>query len=284
MKLRVFVASFLFAFSSSVFSFDWPQNEIMSDSFFAYFGQLRGGRISPSLIFSDTESVKVAEKGRVVAVISEHSDCDLFESTLGNAVVVSHDDGMLSVYANLDDIQDVYEKTDVDSEVSLGVTSNSGWQEGNACLEFQVVDTVNKSFINPRVLMPRTGNELELVLKNVIAINKAGISYPLSTVKTLNAGKYLIYNDRQDVTLPYKTSIFINGALVESFQYSVLYEIDGKLCVKGRDYHSLSEVYPNNNKQLLGEISVPKGHNEILVVISDILGKEYHSTYIFDAK
>lgn len=282
--LKIGAFSALAALGFSVVAFDWPQNAILSDSFYSYFGQLRGGRMSQSLVFSDTENVSIADDGNVVVLFTEHGDSDIFESTLGNAAVIAHDDGMLTVYANLDSVEQIADATEVKAGTSLGVTSNSGWQEGFACLEFQVVDTVNKSFINPRVLMPRTGDEIPLELRNVTAVNKAGISYGLGSVKTLNAGSYLIYNERQDVAIPYKSTIYINGVVVESLQYSVLYEVDGKLCVKGKNLHPLSTVYPSSDRQFLGEISVPRGHNEIQVVISDILGKEYVSTYIVDAR
>ncbi|MBR4374904.1 MAG: peptidoglycan DD-metalloendopeptidase family protein [Treponema sp.] len=266
------------------FAFDWPQNEIMSDSFFSYFAQLRGGRISPSLVFSNTEAVKAADNGRILALITEHPEGDLFESTLGNAVIISHEDDMLSVYGNLDDVSELHSRYEVSAGDHLGESSLSGWQEGDSCLEFQVIDLKSKCFINPRVLMPRIGNELEIVLHNVSAVNKAGISYALSSVQTLNAGSYLIYNERQDVAVPYKTSIFINGVTVENIFYDSLYDVDGKLNLKGRDMHSLSSVYPDDKRSLLGEVVIPRGHNELTVVASDILGKEYQATYVFEAR
>lgn len=281
---KILAASVLFAVSYMNFAFDWPQNEIMSDSFSSYFAQFRGGRISPSLVFSNTETVKAADSGRILALITEHPEGDLFESTLGNAVIISHDDDMLSVYGNLEDVSELHSKYEIASGDKLGESSLSGWQEGDSCLEFQVIDLKSKCFINPRVLMPRVGNELEIVLHNVSAVNKAGISYTLNSVQTLNAGSYLIYNERQSVAVPYKTSIFINGVTVENIFYDSLYDVDGKLNLKGRDMHSLSTVYPDSGRVLLGEIVIPRGHNELTVVASDILGKEYQATYVFEAR
>lgn len=272
------------AAAATAAAFDWPQNQIMSDTFFSYFGQLRGGGISPSLVFSDTEVVKAADKGRLIAVISEHGDGELFESTLGNAAVVAHADDMLTVYANLDSAEPLRGITEVEAGQELGESTNSGWQEGDSCLEFQVVDTQNRSFVNPRLLMPRFGDELPLVLSGVTAVNKAGTPFRLATTKVLNAGTYLVYGDRQDVAVPYKTAIYINGAAVETMSFDSVHEVEGRLCIKGRGPHGASEVYPDGSRILLGEAQIPRGRNEMTVVITDILGKEQSMSYIFDAR
>ena len=58
MKKIIFGFSALLTISTlSLFAFDWPQNEILSDSFYSYFAQFRGGTIGTSLIFSESEEV-----------------------------------------------------------------------------------------------------------------------------------------------------------------------------------------------------------------------------------
>ena len=75
----------------------------MSDTFYSYFGQLRGGIISTSLVFADASDIKAADNGYVVAVINEYDDDSVFfPSTLGNAVILAHDDDLITVYGNID--------------------------------------------------------------------------------------------------------------------------------------------------------------------------------------
>ena len=118
----------------SAFCFDWPQDAVSSDSFYSYFGQLRGGKISSSLIFSDCSPVKAADDGMILAVIAEHDeDMGWFESTLGNAVIMEHSDSVMSVYANLDgeNMQDsVYDFSEVKKGTVFALSGNSGWQQG----------------------------------------------------------------------------------------------------------------------------------------------------------
>ena len=87
----------------AVWAFDWPQSEVSKDSFHSYFGQNRGGIISTSIIFSEPEEIKAAEEGYVLAVLTENNDdSEFFPSTLGTAVILAHDDSLLSVYGNID--------------------------------------------------------------------------------------------------------------------------------------------------------------------------------------
>ena len=283
--LLLSAAAFLFT-AAEGFAFDWPQNAIQSDSFYSYFGQIRGGTINSSLIFTDSEEIKSAEEGKVVAVISEHSEeNELFESTLGNAVIVAHKDNLQTVYANLDreSQQDRYALDTVLAGSSFGLCGNTGWQQGQANLEFQVVDTKNQVFINPRVLMPRVGKELELTIQNVTAVNRRGNEYTLGINKRFPSGTYYLYRKRQEIAMPYRTTIFINGAAVETISYDMLKEKNGRLCTNGNKSYPSTQLYPDTNRQLLAEVSLPKGHNAITIAVIDILGKEVTLTYTMDA-
>ena len=271
--------------ASASFAFDWPQNEIMSDTFSVYFGQPRGELLSTSLVFSGSEEIKAAEKGQVTCVLSEHDEDDLFESTLGNAVIIAHEDNMLTVYANLSSEEQNmrYELKSVESGTPLGSCGNSGWQEGNSLLEFQVVDIGAKTYVNPRILMPRFGNETPLFIRNVSALNSKGQNFDLNTQKHLQSGTYKLYMDRQLNATPYKSTVLINGAAVDSITYDTLIQQKGRISTSGKKSYTSKQVYPNLKRQLLAEVTVPKGHNKITIIVADILGKEKSLTYTIDA-
>lgn len=271
---------------STIFAFDWPQNEILSDSFYSYFAQLRGGTIGTSLVFSESREVKAADDGRILAVISEHDEDELFESTLGNAAILSHKDSLITVYANLDaeNLPSLYSMTDIKTGTSFGTTGTSSWQQGEGCLEFQVLDIKNRTYVNPRILMPRVGKELPLSIKDVTAISKKGVSYDLGTVKTMPSGIYQLYREKQDIAMPYKTTVFINGVVSESLSYDTLSESNGRICVSGKKNYDVSVMYPNDEQQFLGEVTLTKGKNSIMVVAADILGKEKQITYTVEVR
>ncbi len=285
-KNNIVKFALFFVFTSSLFAFDWPQNEILSDSFHSYFGQNRGMTVSPSLIFSDSADIKAADDGRVLVVIGEHGDSDgLFESTLGNAVVIAHKDNLLTVYANLDEESqtDREKLTDVKSGDDLGMCGSSGWQHGESCLEFQVVDTKNKTFVNPRILMPRIGRELSLNIENPYVKSKAGEDASLLVQKRLPSGTYLVYRKRQKIAMPYKTSLFINGAVVETITFDTIQAVKGRLCLVGKNAYPFDLVYPDSKRQLVGAVIFPKGNDKLTISVTDILGKEFALTYTVQA-
>ncbi len=271
---------------SRAMAFDWPQNEILSDSFYSYFGQLRGGTISTSLVFSESKEVKAADSGRILAVLAEHDEDDIFDSTLGNAVIIAHKDNLATVYANLENENqaELFETKEIESGAKLGETSNSGWQTGEACLEFQVLDTKNHAYVNPRILMPRIGNELELTIKNLSAVNKKGDKFDFNSTKNLQAGTYFLYRERQETAMPYKTTVFVNGAAADSITYDTLLNKDGRICVNGKKNYSSDTVYPDAQSHFLGEVTLPRGKNTVSVVVQDILGKEKQITYTIEAR
>ena len=81
--------------SFCAFSYDWPQGNTELSSFF---GQIRGSTISTSMIFSETSEIKASEPGKAVLYIREYQDdTDFFPSTLGNALILSHSDNLVTV-------------------------------------------------------------------------------------------------------------------------------------------------------------------------------------------
>lgn len=283
-KVAVFLVSL--CFSCSLFAFDWPQEETQADSFYSYFGQLRGSTISSSLIFTDSSDIKSCEDGKVLAVITEHTDdFGWFESTLGNAVILSHNDNISSVYGNIDESsvsENILSSTDILKGTYLGKSGNSGWQEGTSCLEFQLLDTKNSNAINPRILMPRIGRELELFIQNVTLLDKKGNSYSLNTQRNIPAGTYYIYRERQEVAVPYRTSISLNGIAYENISYDTLNARNGKLCAQGNEDYSVKILYPDEKKQLLGQVILTRGRLSLSIAVINILGAVRQVNFALD--
>ncbi len=263
-------------------AFDWPQSETKADSFRSYFAQLRGSRIEASIIFNDSSTdVKCAEDGTVAAVIAEHgNDFGWFESPLGTAVVIAHEDNLSTVYANLDgDSVPQNFCGGVPAGKKIGESGNSGWQQDGSGLEFQVLDTENKACVNPRILMPRIGEELDLVIGDLTLDDRSGVTHHLLNERKLPAGSYKLYHARQEVAVPYTTQVAVNGVTVETMKYDRLLENNGELCVLGNDKYPVKDVYPDEKRQLLSVLHLAKGHCTLSVFVIDILGKAHQIKY-----
>ena len=285
---KTLISTLLILTGLSAFCFDWPQAEVTKDSFNSYFGQNRGGTLSTSVIFSEPEEVKAAENGYITVILTENSDdSEFFPSTLGTAVILAHNDELISVYGNLDaetlTIKNEKEHT-LDGGAIIASSGNSGYQENNSNLEFKIIDAKNKSAINPNVLMPRAEEELPLSLSGIIIVNKNNDYYDINTYKTYSSGLYKIYFKRNPIAAPYKTTVSINGVLVDQLSYDMITQENNKLCIIGKKKYTASDVFPNNDLQLLGEAMFTPGRATLGLTISDMLGNVKQLNYNINIK
>lgn len=267
----------------SCFAFDWPQDNVTKDSFSSYFGQNRGEIISTSIVFSKPSEVKAAEDGHVLIVMSEESDdSDFFPTTLGTSIILSHEDNLLSVYGNIDS-ENVINITDKNHEVKsgdvLGYSGSTGWQNENGNLEFEIVDTSNKTAINPKILMPRSQNELPLILAGVKLQSKNGTYYDINKTKTYEAGVYRIYIKKNHIVSPYKTTVAINGVTIDQITYDTISEENGKTCVTGKKKYTSDVIYPTPDLQLVGEANLTPGKATLSIYLGNILSKTKQSNF-----
>ena len=282
MKKTLISISLIFA-GISAFCFDWPQAEVTKDSFNSYFGQNRGGILSTSVIFSEPEEVKAAEDGYITAILTENEDdSDFFPSTLGTAVILSHSDDLISVYGNLDaetlTLKNEKEHT-IDAGAIIASSGNSGYQESNSNLEFKIIDAKNKSAINPKVLMPRAEEEMPLSLTGIMIGSKNNDFYDINVYKTYTSGLYKVYFKRNPVAAPYKTSVSINGVIVDQLSYDMITQENNKLCIIGKKKYTDADIFPNDDLQLLGEAMFTPGRVTLGLTISDMLGNVKQLNY-----
>ncbi len=278
---KTIISTLLILTSLSAFSFDWPQAEVTKNSFNSYFGQNRGGTLSSSIIFSEPEEVKAAENGYITAILTENSDdSEFFPSTLGTAVILAHNDELISVYGNLDEeTLTIKNEKELDAGAIIASSGSSGYQENNSNLEFKIIDAKNKSAINPNVLMPRAEEELPLSLSGIMIVNKNNDYYDINTYKTYSSGLYKIYFKRNPIAAPYKTTVSINGVLVDQLSYDMITQENNKLCIIGKKKYTDSDIFPNNDLQLLGEVMFTPGRATLGLSISDMLGNVKQLNY-----
>lgn len=282
MKKTIFSILTLFLLSSA-YSFEWPQEDISKASYNSYFGQNVGSILSTSLTFAEPSVIKNAENGNILVILTEEDDDSLFfPSTLGTSVILAHDDNLLSVYGNIDKetITIKNEKdTFLDAGATIGESGNSGYQTLKGNLEFKIIDTKNNSAINPKVLMPRSETELPLTISGVTIQNKNGTYYDIDTYKTFNSGLYRVYYKRNPIATPYKTTVTINGVIVDQISYDTIIEENNRICVTGKKKYTSQDIYPKDDLQLLGEAMFTPGRATLILSVSDILGNIKQVSY-----
>lgn len=281
-----FVCAIILFFVSMVIAFDWPQSVAGTSEINKSFGELQGDIFNTSLIFSKAEDVQSTEAGQLMAILGQSSrEMGWAPTTLGNAVILAHENNLLTVYGNLQDI-------DVDANASfiaknsvLGTGGNSAWQQGYAGLHFQAIDTEKDMIINPRILLPQIPEEKKISITHITAINKQGEVFDLYNNMTLPATTYSFYRAiEQNTGSPYITSVAINGAEVEAITYDVLVHKRNVLTVDGKNFYAASEIYPEKDRQFLTTVSLSPGKNTFTLRVKDINGKETTLTYTIYAR
>ncbi|MCR4733463.1 MAG: M23 family metallopeptidase [Treponema sp.] len=259
-------------FISFSFAFDWPQSELKDDEVSSYFGQNKGGLISTSMILSEPTEVHNVENGHLLLVMhSNEEEGDFFPTALGSSVIIAHNDGLISVYANLDEesIQDT--SVSVPKGQLLASTGNTGWQENKNSLEFQILDLKKGAAINPKILMNRLENEKTLSITKLSLQNKEGLFFNINDTKSIPSGMYRIYQRRDSVTVPYKTNLTLNGVTVDQISYDTISQENNRIYVSGKKKYTSSDVYPNNDLILLGEAMFSKGKATLGIAVIDFL-------------
>ena len=269
--------------ATSLAAFEWPQEGVTENSFSTQFGQLRGGNYSNALIFAEPAEISAIEDGSVIAILGGNSnEMGWFHSPLGNAVILSHDDSILSVYGNLSQFSISSTTSKVNKGTKLGTSGYSGWQTGQNSLELQIIDTEQASAINPRIIMPRFQEEPALSLYGITIIGRNGETFELRARRSVAAGTYKLYRGRDQGFFPYSSRVVVNGAEVETITFNNLTRSGRWLTVVGRKPYNAKETYPTTDKQFLTEITLAQGKNTITITLSDLNGKEYGVTYTLD--
>lgn len=281
--MKQLLSLLLMLISFPLVAFDWPQEDITAESFSSVFGQLRGNGYNNALIFAEPAEVSAIEAGTVLAIIGDNnSEMGWIHSTLGKAVILSHDDSLISVYGNLQEVKIDDSTSQVTKGEIVGSSGTTGWQSGKDSLELQIIDTEQKVSINPRMLMPPLEEELSISLYGITAIGHNGETLELRTRRSLSAGTYKLYRGREQAFFPHVTSVAVNGAEIEKITFDVLTRSGRRLTVAGRKSYNAEATYPTVDKQFLAEITLSQGRNTVSVTVADINGREYTATYTLE--
>ena len=280
-KLLFFI---VLLFCGIAFGVEWPQDEYDDKAIVSYFGQNVSGRISTSIVFRDPAEVKAVKDGKILIIMSDfNDDSEFFPSTLGSSVILCHDDDLISVYSNLDtdSINEMTAGKDTVKEGEIiGTTGNSGWQNQRSSLEFQLIDNLKSTAINPKILLPRTENEVDYSLTGIMLQNKEGKLFDLRESKNFQSGQYKIYQTRNKIAVPYKTTITINGVLIDEISFDTVGQENGKLYVIGKKKYNAEDLYPDDTLLLLGEAMLTPGRSTLGLSTFNFLGKTKQLNYV----
>lgn len=274
---KIILSACIIISALSLQAFEWPVKNVKPESFKSYFAQNRGNTISSSIVIQtlpekEEEETFIpevinSEDGKVLVILTDFKDDnDFFPSTLGQAVIVSHEDNIISVYGNLESSVEnaMNSAPKISKGTNLGIIADSAWTETTKSLEFKIIDTKNQIAVNPRILLPRVEKEKSFAPVEIIVENKDGKRFDLNTNRSFLSGNYKFYQKRNDTLTPLKSSISVNGELCDELNFSEIFQKNNEIFVSSNSKkYTDSELYPDSKLLLIGEARIAKGKSVI---------------------
>lgn len=277
MKRLVFFVLCIIPLSAGLPALEWP---VDTHDFLRLFGQCVGENIfEQGITFENTSTVRAADDGILLITLDKRHGAGVFPSTLGNALIVIHDDGLQTIYGNIEDTSVFRNRITVEANTVVGRTGNSGWGTPNALL-FQVIDNQKKAYINPLLLLPSVNDKIPPQIRNIILVNDQNTAFQMAGQKSLRQGSYELYAEIFDTATaggytfsPFRITIFVNGVSMRTIPFETITQKDGAFYL-GNTAFTDTLLYRKKNTLYLGKIILNRGKSDILITARDITGNE----------
>ena len=194
-----------------------------------------------------------------------------------------------TVYGNLKATPAIMdENSKIETFSIIGTVGNTAWGN-NGELTFQVIDTQEKSFINPTrhllPLLPFNDKLLPTITGTVLVDDKNNQTYKLDSIKNIKQGEYDLYSflndsmiDTSETFIPFDVSVLVNGKTALDVQFYVLEGNKGELYLK-KTKISAEKLYNSEGKVYLGKLILKRGRTEVVISATDISQNTTRITY-----
>jgi len=262
-------------------AFEWPVTGVNP---IRLFGQRADGALERGILFEDAGSLRAAGHGELVMVIERNRNMRGFPSALGNAAIVAHDDGLVTVYGGLESINAIEGRTLVDSGALIGVAGSSAWGKSGAA-SFSVIDTAKRRLINPLLVLPNLADNRAPTVSGVTLVSQGNQVFPLAGARFVRQGRYRLYAEvsdelagRRGALAPFRVAVSVNGMETLAIPFETMEERDGRLFLAGErtDYQGL---YEKDGRVFLGELSLARGKVDLLISARDVAGNERNALF-----
>lgn len=286
------LAALILALPCALPALEWPvaEPEIRRN-----FGQEENGNLERGLILSGGNTVRAAGDGSVLTVLSCNENMNGFPSTLGNAVLLAHGDGIVSVYGNLADTEMAAGKEQMETYAVIAQTGGSAWgglsgggEDRGICI-FQIADQNQKTLLNPLLLLPPQEDNRAPVIQSVTLESASGQTLNLSTSRFLRSGVYRVYAAVTDTRArnspalaPFRVSVLVNGSEQSAVAFETLEKKASVLApaVFPDYFDGSTPLYNRSGLLYAGNVSLTRGRTEITVAARDFTGNERTSAFL----
>lgn len=277
------VTPFILLFSlCSLYALEWPVEQPV---FSRLFGQrIHSTTFEQGIVFDNAEMVRSSDTGMLLMTIEKKNRMRHFPSTLGNAFIFSHEDGLQTVYGNLESTGLLKNRTHVEMGNAIGKTGHTGWGRKGDLL-FQVIDREKQVFINPQLLLPGITDTVKPAIQTVFLEDSEGQRIPVNQQKSIQKGSYGLYaeitdtvSEGQGMLNVFRVSIFVNGVNIRILPFETMNPKEGSLCL-GATALTDTLLFKHDDAVYLGNVILNRGRSDIVITARDINGNERSETF-----
>ncbi len=257
-------------------AFEWPVAPVSPT---VLFGQRDGGVMSRGLAFTDADTVRAAGNGKILITLDKNKNLSGFPSTLGNAVIMVHDEGLATVYGNLATTDRMAIEGDIESQTILAPSGSGAWGKESE-VRFEVLDLANKTVLNPLLLLPAMKDTKGPRIRNAVAISESGQTFTLGVTKYVKQGQYRLYADVSDTLetgtreyAPFRITVLVNGKEQLAMPFEIMKTESGAVFLSKPDF-TYNRLYADPERIFLGSIAFIRGKTDISFLARDFAGNE----------
>lgn len=284
----------------SAHGLEWPlpRPEILS-----LFGQRTEGGIERGIVMEGESAMRAAGDGIVIATISESRNMSGFPSALGNALILAHSDGIVSVYGNLDSLSMLEGKEEIETNAVIARTGKSAWQGRRAegqegglrgiCI-FQLMDQRQNALLNPLLLLSPLGDTVLPIIRSVRLESQSGEMHNLAASQSIAGGQYRVLvsvadsfeSNSQPQLAPFRVSVIVNGAESSAMSFETMEKKRNMIVPNSLPEYldGSAPLYSENGEIYAGNIFLSRGRAEIIVAARDFAGNERTASFMLQAE
>ena len=258
--------------AASLYAWQWPVADgVLSTTF----GQLHYGDFSHGVILSgEGEYVYPASDGELVF----RFDGSRFSHPLGNFVVLHHEGGFRTVYANLAQLDGGPQQRMLGTSQPLARVGSTGYALGPQTI-FQIIDEELDAFVNPLLILPERPDARNPVL-DAIVLEYNGERHQAAVETVIGAeGSVRLLAELYDpsaeaaflqILAPYEIVVTQDERELRRIGFETLQGREGRLLLGGS--YSADELYRGGRLVDLGTIEVSDEPSTVRIRVRDFSG------------
>ena len=258
--------------AASLYAWQWP---VVDGVLSTTFGQLHYGDFSHGVILSgEGEYVYPASDGELVF----RFDGSRFSHPLGNFIVLHHEGGFRTVYANLAQLDGGPQQRMLGASQPLARVGSSGYALGPQTI-FQIIDEELDAFVNPLLILPERPDARNPVL-DAIVLEYNGEQHQAAVETVIGAeGSVRLLAELYDpgaeaaflqILAPYEIVVTQDERELRRIGFETLQGREGRLLLGGS--YSADELYRDARLVDLGTIEVSDEPSTVRIRVRDFAG------------